>query len=304
MSYTASSMTGYAAHTFELPCREGLVSAAIHVKVVNGRFFEPTFRLPHALIHLEPVLAKRLRDALVRGTVYCTIHIGTMFALTSRPMVSSIAINGYIDALEQTKKRLNIDARQPIDPVAFVGLPHVVEFVEDPIEAGMAERILAFFDQALTMLLAEREREGLALAKDISVRLDRIDEYVEQVVLRAQEVLSQKRERLIQSLKELSTQVGCSQELYEAQVQHAFSQLDKLDVHEEIVRLRTHSANVRTILIGSELEKGKRLDFTTQEMFRETNTIGAKCGDALLGGLVINTKVELEKIREQVQNLV
>jgi uncharacterized protein (TIGR00255 family) len=297
-------MTGYASHTFELPCREGLVSATIHIKVVNGRFFEPTFRLPHALIHLEPVLAKQLRDALVRGTVYCTIHIGTMFALTSRPMVSSVAMNGYIEALEQTKKRLNLTDSQPIDPVQFVGLPHVVEFVEDPIEAGMAERIVTVFEQAVRTLLTEREREGRALAADISIRLDRIYEYVEQIVVRAQEVLEQKRERLVQSLKELSTQIGCSQEVYEAQVQHAFSQLDKLDVHEEIVRLRTHSTNARTILAGTELEKGKRLDFTTQEMFRETNTIGAKCADAQLGGLVINTKVELEKIREQVQNLV
>ncbi len=304
MTYTASSMTGYASHTFELPCREGLVSATINIKVVNGRFFEPTFRLPHALAHLEPILVKRLRDVLVRGTVYCTIHIGTLFALTSRPMVSSVAIEGYIEAMKNVQKRLEGKDDGVVDPVAFVGLPHVVEFVEDPVDAAIADQIVTYFDQAVSRLTGEREREGLALAVDIASRLDRIDELVAQVVVRAKEVVAQKRERIIENLKEFISQIGSLDETVDAQVQHAFSQLDKLDVHEEIVRLETHSANARSILMTDVLEKGKRLDFTTQEMFRETNTIGAKGGDGLLASLVINTKVELEKIREQVQNLV
>ncbi|HAU30600.1 MAG: hypothetical protein UV79_C0007G0008 [candidate division TM6 bacterium GW2011_GWF2_43_17] len=304
MAFSAFSMTGYASHTFELPCREGLVSATIHVKVLNGRFFEPTFRLPHALAHLEPALVKMLREALVRGTVYCTIHIGTLFALTSRPMVSSVAIAGYIEALNEIKKHLPDSPGDLISAANLVGLPHVVEFVEDPVGHEINERILADFSTVVEMLQAERVREGAVLADDIGTRLDRLETAVEQIAERSREVFAAKRQRILENLQQLVAQAGCTEDANEVQLQHAFAQIEKLDVHEELVRLRTHIASARSILGLDSIEKGKRLDFTTQEMFRETNTIGAKCGDAELGGLVISAKVELEKIREQVQNLV
>ncbi len=303
MGFSAFSMTSYASHTFELPCREGLVSATIHVKVLNGRFFEPTFRLPHALAHLEPSLVKMLREALVRGTVYCTIHIGTLFALTSRPMVSSVAITGYKEALAEIRKQLGIE-QDSVEATDIVGLPHVVEFVEDPVGHEINERILTDFAKVIEVLQAERVREGAVLADDIGIRLARLESVAEQIAERSREVFAAKRQRILENLQQLIAQTGCTEDLKEVQLQHAFSQMEKLDVHEELVRLRTHISSARSILASEGVEKGKRLDFTTQEMFRETNTIGAKCGDAELGGLVIGAKVELEKIREQVQNLV
>ena len=299
------SMTGYASHTFELPCKEGLVSATIHLKVLNGRFFEPTFRLPHALSHLESAMVKTLKEALVRGTVYCTVHIGTLFALTSRPMVSSTAINGYIEALHELSKHVPSSADSlTISPAQLVGLPHVVEFVEDPVGSEVNERIMSCFQEVVQSLLAERQREGDILAHDILARLNRLEECAGQIVVRSEAVFAMKRIKIIDNLQALLAQIGSTEELKDMQIQSAFAQMEKLDVHEELVRLQAHIGSARSILASSELEKGKRLDFTTQEMFRETNTIGAKCGDAELGSLVIASKIELEKIREQVQNLV
>lgn len=304
MTYSAFSMTSYASHTIELPCREGMVTATVHVKVLNGRFFEPTFRLPHALAHLEPALVKMLREALVRGTVYCTIHISTLFALTSRPLVSSVAIAGYLDAVQQINNALPKENSVDVRAADLVGLPHVVDFVEDPVGHEVTDRILSGFGAVITTLQQERAREGAALAEDIAARLDRLEEVSGQVAERSKEVFAAKRLRIVENLQALMVQVGCTDEAKDIQLQHAFAQIEKLDVHEELVRLKTHIASARSILSSDAIEKGKRLDFTTQEMFRETNTIGAKSGDAELGGLVISGKVELEKIREQVQNLV
>lgn len=297
-------MTGFAAHTFELPAGTQTATVTIHLKSLNARFFEASCKMPFVFSSLETAVLKRLRERLVRGTVYCTIFLNSPMPLGGKPQANFTVIEGYLDASEEIEKRFSKRANisQDLSIASILTLPNVIEFSEDAPDAVVTKQVLEHLDTVINLLIAERTREGAALAADLGLRLETIGHTVELVKQRAVVVMNGKKEKLIADMRQLMSHASIEEKDHYFQL--IYGQLDKLDIHEEIVRLETHVTNALEIVGSSAIEKGKRLDFTLQEMSREANTIGAKCADSELGALAITIKVELEKLREQVQNII
>lgn len=298
------SMTGFATHTFELPAGAQTATATIHLKSLNARFFEASCKMPFVFSSLETAILKRLRERLVRGTVYCTIFLNSPMPLGGEPQASLSIVEGYLNAAEEIEKKFGHRAHisQDLSITNILMLPNVIEFAENTLDATITKHLLEHIDETIDLLIAERTREGSALTSDLEQRLATIAETVAIVRRRAAVVVELKKNKLISDMKQLIAHASVEEKDHYFQL--IYGQLDKLDIHEEIVRLETHVANAHAIIALTGLEKGKRLDFTLQEMSREANTIGAKCADSELGSLAITIKVELEKLREQVQNII
>lgn len=297
-------MTGFATHTFELPAGNQMATATIHLKSLNARFFEASCKMPFVFSSLETALLKRLRERLVRGTVYCTIFLNSPMPLGGKPRVSLLVVEGYLDAAEEIEKNFGKRAHisHDLSMSNMLTLPNAIEFSENTLDPIVTKQLLEHLDATIDLLIAERSREGAALAADLEQRLATIGDTVTAVSRRAVIVTDIKKNKLIADMKQLIAHASIEEKDHYFQL--IYGQLDKLDIHEEIVRLETHVANAHTIIDSVGTEKGKRLDFTLQEMSREANTIGAKCADSELGALAITIKVELEKLREQVQNII
>ncbi|MCL5436645.1 MAG: DUF1732 domain-containing protein [Candidatus Dependentiae bacterium] len=312
----ALSMTGFAARTCELPVGERTVThptmsrpsqtatVTIQLKSLNARFFEASCKMPFVFSSLETAIIKRLRERLIRGTVYCTIFLNSPAPFASKPQATFTVVEGYLDAAEEVEKRFG--ERANISPdlsiASILTLPNVIEFREAAPDVATTEQLLAEIDKTIDLLVAERTREGASLAADLTRGLETIVRAVAAVKSRAATVMAEKRAALIAELKKFVAQAAVEEK--EHYFQLIYTQLEKLDIHEEIVRLETHATNAMAIVASPAVEQGKRLDFTLQEMSREANTIGAKCADAELGTSAITIKVELEKLREQAQNII
>ncbi len=299
------SMTGFASRTFELTTPTGVVSVSMHLKSLNGRFFEASCKLPYALSHLETILLKKLKEGLVRGTVQCMLYVSSPLTQGSRPVPALALIEGYLRAADAISKEFGAvyKLNDQVDINTLLTLPYAIEFAEggqpDP---RVSDVILEQLSLLIQDLVKERVREGAALEADLLQRFAIVEAALDEIKVRAKSVVEAKREKLLANLVELLAQVAVENK--EHYVQLVYGQLEKLDINEEIVRLGSHIVSANTCLRSTGAEKGKRFDFILQEMFREVNTIGAKCADSELGALVITIKVELEKSREQIQNIV
>lgn len=304
MTGMLQSMTGFATRTFELPIDGQMVSITVHLKSLNGRFFEATCRLPHALTHLEAPLIKRLKDKLVRGTVHCLFYLGAPLTVNSKSAPSYSIIEGYLEAARAIEERFGTKYSlvKDISLTTLLTLPNAIEFAEGQLAQEVVDLLFLQMDKLIELLIDTRMQEGKALKNDLTERLVTIAAALEEIKLRAKSVLEIKKTKLISNLNELLAHALA--ETKDHHLQMIYNQLERLDISEEIVRLDSHIKSAQTYINDDRLEKGKRLDFVLQEMFREINTIGAKCADSDLSARAITIKVELEKLREQVQNIV
>ena len=293
------SMTGYSNQTINIPLESGTLQANIILKSLNGRFFEATCKLPHVLSHLETDIGKKLKHRLYRGNVYCTVFCYNPHIFKSHMRPSQSMINSYLDAIANIQNQYDIPGSLDIN--RFITLPHIFETHEEPIPQDVIDQIMNTIDTLIDRLIEDRKQEGAALQKDLEERLSVISNAITKLEKRSKEVLKERREKLLENLPETSQS---NDESREHQMHMIHSQLDKIDIHEEIVRFKNHLENMYACISSEQVEKGKRLDFILQELFREINTINAKCSDSQLSNLAITIKVELEKTREQVQNIV
>lgn len=294
------SMTGFVTKSFELTTAENTIVVTVQIKSLNARFFEASCKMPYALAYLEPAIVKKLRESLARGTVYCNIYLNSTVALSSMPLPAYKTIEGYVQSARAVQEKFGLQGT--IDINTLLQLPHTFEFADQPIDAQTEQSILAHIDTMITELIARRAEEGNALERDLAQRIAFVSTATHEIQERATIVQAAKKEQLLADLATLMATT--SAETKDHHLQLAYNQLERIDVTEEIVRLRNHVDSAKKILGGTKKENGKQLDFTLQEMFREINTIAAKCSDAQLSNLAISVKVELEKAREQVQNIV
>lgn len=294
------SMTGFASTTFIVTTTSGEKSSiSINLKTLNSRFFETTIKLPLCLSSLETGFIKQLKHSLLRGHIYLTINLSNpnIFESTTTPAFTVIA--HYIDAIEQIKKRHAII--NPITLDNILRLPNIFSKEEQAID----EQSLTLINDAVTSLLKQviqdRHAEGTNLAKDLYKRITIIQEEMSAITQRAHTFVAESKKKILDTLHE----IGADENLIiNAQKNGLYAMLDKIDIHEEITRLNNHLENLIAHLKSQEIEKGKRLDFTLQELGREINTIAAKCSDSTISSHAINVKVEIEKMREQIQNIV
>lgn len=288
------SMTGYggakgAAQGLEL---------SIELKSVNNRFLDTAVRMPRAYLFAEESVKSAVQRHISRGKVDVFITVDASQADDVIVKVNEPLLRGYLETFRQVAE--NYELVNDATVMSVCRLPDVmtVEKQEADQEA-VAAAILEVLEQALTEYDAMRTREGEKLREDISGRVSAIEEMVEIVERESPQTVADYRARLEQKMREVLDGAGVEESriLTEAAI---FA--DKVAVDEETVRLRSHIAQMREML-DSDKPVGRKLDFLVQEMNRETNTIGSKCQNAEIAHIVVDIKAEIEKIREQVQNL-
>ena len=283
------SMTAFA----HLEIKKEWGNAVWEIRSVNQRFLETYFRLPEAFRHLEMGLRERLRNALTRGKVECSLRVE--LAQSSN---NALALNtAYAEQVISSLKTLqSIAGEGEINLVDVLRYPGVVDAQCQDLDQ-IAQDLLAGFEQILTDFIAMRGREGANLQAIIQQRLDSIAEIAQSVQNQMPEVLQWQKDRLQQRFEELNLQLD-PQRLEQEMVLTA----QRVDVAEELDRLQLHVKETSSILKKGGAV-GRKLDFMMQELNRESNTLASKSINADITNSAVELKVLIEQMREQIQNL-
>jgi uncharacterized protein (TIGR00255 family) len=292
------SMTGFGRASFEV---EG-IGFDIEARSVNHRHLDARVRLPRLLADREADAKARVRARLRRGKVDVTVSIAGESGNVSRLEIDHGVVEQYVHAARELGERFSLLGT--LDVATLLAMPGVTRFAETGLpEEGAAEALQAGLERALDALDAMRVSEGASLAADIGSRLERIVLLVDELEARSGLVQQSVRDKLAKRAAQLQQETGLADEarLYQEVVIAA----DRLDICEELARLRSHVEQFRGALAeaGPEHPIGRRLDFLLQEFGREANTVGSKANDAPLAHHVVELKTEIERIREQVQNI-
>ena len=294
------SMTGFAAKTLVIfPNTDNPVNISLSLKSLNSRFFETTNKLPYALNNFETDFIKLFKTRLVRGHIYFTIHASSQHLLSCTVKPNLDVIKGYLEAVENIKKEAHLQGNLSLNDL--LELPNVFNVEEKDIDETSRKLIYDTVELLIDEVIEARKKEGISLKKDLEQRIAIIQHEIDSIEHAFNAVMEQQKALVSEELEGLET---LHDDVAEPRRQLLYSMLDKIDIHEEIVRFKSHLANFSAQLSSVSIEKGKKIDFTLQELAREINTIAAKCSDSTISGLAINIKVELEKAREQVQNIV
>ena len=289
------SMTGYGRAVQTLRGREIIVE----LRSVNNRFLDCSVRLPRAFSYVEEAVKQRVKETVSRGKVDVFVTVNSTGEDDSvRVALNRPVLEGYLTALRAVCEDYGV--RDDISAMTLARLPEVFQTAkaEEDEEQNRSD-ILTVLEQAITAYNAMRAREGAALVADLRSHAAAILTYVERVEQRSPVTVAEYRARLERKMREVleSTTIDESRVLTEAAL---FA--DKIAVDEETVRLRSHLSQMDELLTGGGAV-GRKLDFLLQEMNREANTIGSKGNDLEQARSVVEIKAELEKIREQVQNI-
>ena len=288
------SMTGYGRGQQLLHGR----SITVEIRSVNHRYFEFSCRTPRGCAFLEDRLKRTLQQAISRGKVEVSLTLQTVESRGGAVAVDHALAGQYLTALRALAAEYGLTDDLTLSTVARLpDLFTVCRGEED--EEELAADVLSVLQEALDRFVAMREAEGERLRADVLSRLFTLEEHLAFVEERSPQTVAEYRARLTAKLNELLGGAVAD----EARIlTEAAIVADRLAVDEETVRLHSHIAQLRGILDCAE-PVGRKLDFLVQEMNRETNTIGSKCSDTAIDGHVVEMKSEIEKIREQIQNI-
>lgn len=270
----------------------------LEIKAVNHRFFEFSARVPRLYGYLEEKLRTYVQRFLTRGKVEAVLTVEPENGAQTSVMLNTRLAASYINALRELQARFNLQDDLSVSTVArYADLFSVEKAPENEEDVWEAVREAA--DTALEGLVRMREAEGARLQADITARAERIRSLVEQVERRSPQTVAEYRARLSTHMRDVLADAKLDENriLLEAAIY-----ADKVSVAEETVRLKSHLAQFAAMLEGGE-PVGRKLDFLMQEMNREANTIGSKASDVETARVVVEIKAELEKIREQIQNI-
>lgn len=287
-------MTGYGRHEAVLHGR----TLGIEIKSVNNRYLDCNVRLPRVYICAEDGVQRLVKQTISRGKVDVYVNLENNAEDAVTVTVNQPVAAGYLAALRSMAETFALEPDISISLLSRFPDVFKVDKVPEDLEALTAD-IHAVTQAALQDFDAMRSREGEKLAADLLSRLTTLEQFTRQVEERSPQTVADYRARLTAKLQEVlaDRQLDESRVLTEAAI---FA--DKVAVDEETVRLRSHIAQFREMLAGGS-PIGRKLDFLIQEMNRETNTIGSKCNNLEISTIVVNMKAEIEKMREQVQNI-
>ena len=288
------SMTGYGGAK---GVAEGL-ELSIELNSVNNRFLDTAVRMPRTYLFAEEAVKAAVQRHITRGKVDVFITIDSSKADDVVVKVNEPLLKGYLAAIKQTAE--TYDLPNDATAMAVCRFPDVLSVEKKEVDQdAMAAAIEQVLEQALLEYDAMRAKEGEKLHDDIASRIASIERMVGIVEQESPKTVADYKARLEQKLREVleGKSIDESRILAEAAI---FA--DKVAVDEETVRLRSHIAQMSE-LIESDVPVGRKLDFLVQEMNRETNTIGSKCQNASIAHIVVDIKAEIEKIREQIQNI-
>ena len=288
------SMTGYGRAVETVNGRE----FTVEVRSVNNRYLDCAVKLPRNLSFGEDAVKQAVKTSISRGKVDVFVSVRSEGAQETAVSLNKPMAEGYLAVLRQMRQEYGLAGEITVSMLA--GLPDVFLLDKPPVdEEQLLADFLSVVQKALANFDAMRRTEGTALAADLRGRGETILSLVGQVEAGSPQTVADYRARLEAKLKEVlaNAAIDESRILTEAAI---FA--DKVAVDEETVRLRSHLNQMNTMLdAGGPI--GRKLDFLLQEMNREANTIGSKCSDVRLARVVVEIKAELEKIREQTQNI-
>lgn len=288
------SMTGYGKSEQTIDS----LNVTVEIKSVNHRYFEFSARVPREYGFLEEKLKKYCNSLITRGKIECYVSVEDLEEREMEVNVNETLAAGYVKALKELSERFGL--KDDISAVTLSRYPDVITLhkaSEDEERIWNAVKTVA--ETAVSKFIEMRETEGSKLRGDILSRADYIIECVEFIEGRSPETVREYNEKLKQRMKELLGDAAVDEQRL---LNEAAIYADKIAVDEETVRLRSHISQLREFMNSSEAI-GRKLDFLVQEINREANTIGSKAQDVDIAKKVIAIKAEVEKIREQVQNI-
>lgn len=288
------SMTGYGRGTAAIDGRE----LTIELKSVNHRYLDVSMRLPRHLLFLEDGIRKQLAESLNRGHVDVFINYRNTRSDARSVTINTGLLTAYLAAAKEANEALGL--RDDLGLTAALRLPDVTEVCEadedrDAVSTLCTKAVSIAVEELLSMRLLEGER----LKKDLSEKVDTVLSLADQIAERAPLVIEEYRTKLNERIEQLLEKTEVDRTRLATEVA-LFA--DRASIDEEIVRLHSHVEQMRLLFSDTE-PVGRKMDFVVQEMNREFNTIGSKANDGALTGHVLAGKAEIEKIREQIQNI-
>jgi len=293
------SMTGFASLTHE----DARATIGVTIRAVNHRFLDLQLRIPSSLGDLEPRVRALLQKRLARGRVELAITVQLRTAAAPTVELNADFANALTAALEQARDRGLIAG--PLTPGDLLRLPQAITIRDRPLEADPAVEaqigtsVEAAVEQALADLDAMRMREGSHLQVDLDGRRQMLATLIGGLAAAADEGRSSLEARLQDRIREISFELPVDQGMIAQEIVRAAA---RSDIAEEVTRFRAHLAHWEALQASDE-PCGRKLDFLLQEMNREINTVGSKADGLHVSELIINAKAELERMREQVQNV-
>lgn len=294
------SMTGYGRGTVV----EKDFSFSIEIKTVNHRYTELNLRMPRFLNPVENRIRKLLLAKIQRGHVDVFINASYTGTEGRKVTIDKGLAKAYHDSLEELTSLLQVPAETGQQELFFIAdrpdvlVPAEADIDLDSLWPGMESAV----NEALDHLVAMRRTEGENISRDVAARIGRIESQLENLQQRAPETVVAYRERLTRQLKELLAEAGTGPLDESRIIQETAIYADRVNVTEEMVRLHSHLDQFGRLL-AEEKPVGRRMDFLVQEMNREANTIASKAGDAQMIQTIVDMKSEIEKVREQIQNI-
>ena len=288
------SMTGFG--RAQAPWQEGYVT--VEVRSVNHRFLEIACRLPRSLSHLEDSFKKAVQQQCARGRIDMTVTLQAGKGKAGTVVLDRALAKQYHQTLRTLKQSLKLSGS--IDVALVAGLRDVLVLSDQPVDDQKLDKtVQKLAVQAIDLLGGMRKNEGVAIAKDMRGRIQTIGEHSRAISRRSPQLIQETFEKM---KSRIGTLLGSDLPDIPRLHQELAIYADRGDITEEIVRLDSHMIQFDQTLNRAE-SVGKMLDFLLQEMGREINTIGSKANDVVIAGHVVQMKAELERIREQVQNV-
>ncbi|MFP4452155.1 MAG: YicC/YloC family endoribonuclease [Desulfobacterales bacterium] len=275
------------------------ISTAIEIRGVNSRYLDIAIRMPPSYTGLEDLIKQNVSRKVFRGRIEIRVTIREADTETRNFEVNKQLAEAYYKALEQLRRHLNIE--EPAGLSHLINAPGIIETVENEKSMEAVADLLAHsLEEALESFDEMRKNEGRAMAQDLFCRLEKVEQCIERIDSLRHGLLQYYQERLKRRIRELA---GDNLEIDHSRIaQEAALLADKNDISEELTRAKSHARQFRQIMESQE-PGGKPLNFLLQEFGREFNTMGVKAASADISHEVVSAKTELEKLREQIQNI-
>lgn len=288
------SMTGYGSASGMV---DGL-EITVELKSVNNRYLDCSVRLPRSFLFAEELVKSAVQSHISRGKVDVFVSVDSSAAGDMLVKVNEPLLKGYLEALRHISDEYSLP--NDLTALSISRLPDVLSVEKKEMDAdALGEGIREITEEALRDFDAMRLREGEKLREDVLLRLAAIDRLVSAVESDAPQTVAAYRARLEQKMAEVLGTAGIDESRILAE---AAIYADHIAVDEETVRLRSHMQQLKTMIDGNS-PTGRKIDFLIQEFNREANTIGSKCQNSAIAHVVVDLKSEIEKIREQIQNI-
>ncbi len=288
------SMTGFGAGDAETAD----FKVHIEVKAVNQRFLETNYHMPYSMNMFENQLTKKIKEYASRGKLDINIRFQDLRDKAVTVKVDKGLVAAYGQALQEISSQLELSA--PVTAAQIASYPDVLKLNEENADLEAAQPVLMqAMEQALESFVAMREAEGQNIQRDLLARIGTLENFVGELEKLAPEIVAAYRQRLENLLREYLAKEDIDESRI---IQEVALFTDKVNYTEETVRLRSHFNQFRQIITAGE-PVGRKLDFLIQEMNREINTVASKANSVGAAQFVVDVKSEIEKIREQIQNI-